>query len=427
MVVLCAAALTAFLASGLLQQTRDGVSNAVVQLFGSPEEQAPIEWEGAYGDEDGQDEGSGDVDQGAVDDAVEQAREFIDPNCSWWQIFCSGPNPNVVYDDLSRLSQDELGAVLSELDDDEIVELLSVPSDTSQRGRIRQIWNTLTPETRARLREDFNDPMFGEPSFSFMDEQRGYEYEYRTLEDGSLWGTEGEPRLADVQQGAIGDCWWMASMGAVADDGPEVIMDMIEENSDGTSTVTFPDGQEVTATNDFPYDTTNHRWALSVARTSEVAASRKWRRMSRACLKQVRARVFLRVPRARRSPCRRRESAGTSSFPRDVEGATIGDHMEPFTVARWRFDTSPCTWGSTSLSGERRYLPLFLVRVLCAHRPRSKNHRDHLSRHRQPEPEKGPKNPFDGNMIEERCSSRHRNSPGTTPSQTTGKFGVNFL
>src|SRR5699024_6279063 len=38
-----------------------------------------------------------------------------------------------------------------------------------------------------------------------------------------------------------------------------------------------------------------------------------------------------------------------------VEGGSIGNHVEPFMVVRCRFDTSPSTWGSTPVSGERKF------------------------------------------------------------------------
>ncbi len=53
-----------------------------------------------------------------------------------------------------------------------------------------------------------------------------------------------------------------------------------------------------------------------------------------------------------------------NGFPGDVEDGTIGDHVEPFTVARRSFDTSPSTWGSTSTSEERALRPSCRFRAL---------------------------------------------------------------
>jgi Calpain family cysteine protease len=43
-----------------------------------------------------------------------------------------------------------------------------------------------------------------------------------------------------VQQGKVGDCYFLASVAAVAKTNPDAIKQMIKENADGTYTVTFP-------------------------------------------------------------------------------------------------------------------------------------------------------------------------------------------
>ncbi|WP_046528997.1 C2 family cysteine protease [Cellulomonas sp. FA1] len=54
---------------------------------------------------------------------------------------------------------------------------------------------------------------------------------------------------ADIQQGAIGDCWWMASLGAVAQADPGVIRDAITVNENGSYTVRlYDDGRPVDVT-----------------------------------------------------------------------------------------------------------------------------------------------------------------------------------
>jgi hypothetical protein len=58
---------------------------------------------------------------------------------------------------------------------------------------------------------------------------------FRTLQ-GPLFGPNG-PRPSDVGQGYFGDCYLMASMQAIAKQHPEMIVDMIRPNEDGTFTV----------------------------------------------------------------------------------------------------------------------------------------------------------------------------------------------
>jgi hypothetical protein len=56
--------------------------------------------------------------------------------------------------------------------------------------------------------------------------------------DGVLFRSTG-PSLADIRQGSIGDCYFLASLGAVAQTHPQAIRDMITDNRDGTYTVRF--------------------------------------------------------------------------------------------------------------------------------------------------------------------------------------------
>lgn len=81
----------------------------------------------------------------------------------------------------------------------------------------------------------------------------------------------------DVRQGNDGDCYFMASLAAIAEKNPELIEQMIQENPDGTYTVTFPKYQggflgigehdqiKITVKGDFPVDKNNN--SLLYART----------------------------------------------------------------------------------------------------------------------------------------------------------------
>jgi Flp pilus assembly pilin Flp len=232
----------------------------------------PFVWEGVAENDPGgggssQDPNS-EIDQEAVDDLVERIQEFNDPGCRWWQrLWCSGPSMHDIFVDLLEMNGAELEAVFTRLTDEEIRTLLHDPLGGPHTGYINalteRLWREMSPEMREELRDILDDPWFGEPSWGWMDEARGKSYEYREMTDGSLWGTSGEPSLTDIRQGSIGDCWWMASMGAIADSDPQLLMDMIEENPNGTYTVTFPDGAEITVTGDFPYDPHDDRWAFA--------------------------------------------------------------------------------------------------------------------------------------------------------------------
>ncbi len=55
----------------------------------------------------------------------------------------------------------------------------------------------------------------------------------------SLFGTAGTPSSADMHQGQVGDCYFIAAMGAIADTNPQAIENAFINNGDGTYTVRF--------------------------------------------------------------------------------------------------------------------------------------------------------------------------------------------
>ena len=58
--------------------------------------------------------------------------------------------------------------------------------------------------------------------------------------------------MDDVSQGRLGDCYFVASLAAIADKNPEAIRAMITDHGDGTYTVRFHEGGAVKVDNQFP-------------------------------------------------------------------------------------------------------------------------------------------------------------------------------
>ena len=73
------------------------------------------------------------------------------------------------------------------------------------------------------------------------------------LVNGTLFGSGG-PAYTDVQQGALGDCYFLSALGAIARSSPTAIENMIIPNGDGTYTVRFYAGaQSYTPNSDGSY------------------------------------------------------------------------------------------------------------------------------------------------------------------------------
>lgn len=84
----------------------------------------------------------------------------------------------------------------------------------------------------------------------------GYTYQAAA---GTLFASGG-PSFADVDQGALGDCWFLASLEEVALRSPALIKNMFIDNGDGTLTVRFfrgSDPEYVTVDRYLPVDAGN--------------------------------------------------------------------------------------------------------------------------------------------------------------------------
>jgi Ca2+-binding RTX toxin-like protein len=63
-------------------------------------------------------------------------------------------------------------------------------------------------------------------------------YTYQIATSTQLWGAGG-PRLEDIVQGNLGDCYFLAGLGMGLTRDPNIIRNMITDNGDGTYTVRF--------------------------------------------------------------------------------------------------------------------------------------------------------------------------------------------
>jgi Calpain family cysteine protease len=103
--------------------------------------------------------------------------------------------------------------------------------------------------------EDLVDKWFFGTDHPVGTDDFGNTYSYRQV-SGILFGANG-PSYTDVQQGEIGDCYFLASLAELAIQNPSAITSMFIVNGDGTYTVRFYNGshaQYVTVDQQLPTD-----------------------------------------------------------------------------------------------------------------------------------------------------------------------------
>src|SRR5205085_9952992 len=91
------------------------------------------------------------------------------------------------------------------------------------------------PGYSAQPTKELTNPRFKDPV------QTDKSYTYRTFANLPLFSDSG-PSIDDVRQGAAGDCYYLASLAAVAKTNPSIIRNHIADLGDGTYAVQFTTG-----------------------------------------------------------------------------------------------------------------------------------------------------------------------------------------
>ncbi|HVU90962.1 MAG TPA: C2 family cysteine protease [Jatrophihabitans sp.] len=94
------------------------------------------------------------------------------------------------------------------------------------------------------------EPSFADTEGAGNDDQKDLHWKWA---DGGL----GDPTLDDINQGDLGDCWFLASLGSELTADPRFLQKHVHDNGNGTYTVTFyDDGKPVPVTVDgrLPYN-----------------------------------------------------------------------------------------------------------------------------------------------------------------------------
>ncbi len=211
------------------------------------------------------------VDQQAVDDALDSVRTELEGGFFGVR---SG-NLDEIRDTLSDLSGPELDAVIAGMSDDELEKWVNeledgwLGSGWDYQAR-RDLWSMIvskaSTETLDRL-ASFTDDL--QPDFRDVGgdgaredpESVANQAEWTDIPHELFVTDADDPdgpavKPTDLRQGAIGDCWLIATMGAIAQQQPGLIEDAITANDNGTYTVRLytKDGDPVyvTVTPDLP-------------------------------------------------------------------------------------------------------------------------------------------------------------------------------
>lgn len=198
----------------------------------------------------------GEVDQDRVDSALRDLRDALEGGF----FGVRAGDLEDARDAVEGLNGPELDALIASMDDEELEHWVGQLEDGWllggwSREERRELWEILasraSKSTLDRL-AGFTDEL--QPSFEDVGgdgardnpESPANSATYAELEHRLFVGTVSP---ADAAQGRIGDCWWIASMMAVAQADPQVIRDAITVNPNGTYTVhLYRDGVRVPVT-----------------------------------------------------------------------------------------------------------------------------------------------------------------------------------
>lgn len=192
-----------------------------------------------------------------VQQALEEVRDQLDGS---WLFGVRQQHLDAARETIEGLDPAGIDALVAELSDEELADWVAEMEQGWLGGgwnaeERREFWELLASqvsrETFERL-EEFTDDLVSRPDFENVGGDNasddpgsvGNNAQYGEIPH-VLFEDDG-PNPADANQGAIGDCWWIASIMAAANGNPELIESAIAENPNGTYTVTlYEDGDPV--------------------------------------------------------------------------------------------------------------------------------------------------------------------------------------
>lgn len=195
------------------------------------------------------------VDQAKVNNSLKQIREGI--NGGWYGV--STGDLEKIERAFNGLNGAEVDSVIKNMSDDELkrwVKLLERPWFFGWSGwdvqHRQQMWTKIlkdaSPETVRRLAgitKDIQPKYDNVGGDAANDNTKQNNREYKEVDPNAKPVVNGV-NPDDVSQGALGDCWYIASLQAVARSNPRIIEEAITDNGNGTYTVRlYHDGKPV--------------------------------------------------------------------------------------------------------------------------------------------------------------------------------------
>lgn len=196
------------------------------------------------------------ADQERVDEALDDVRDALDGG--FWGV--RGGDLDDARDAIAQLNGREIDGLVAEMSDDELERWVDQMEDGWvfggwSREERRELWEILagnaSKETLDRLAA-FTGEL--QPSFSTIGGDDARDKKDSPANAG-VYGEVPHDLVVqgvdpdDIAQGSIGNCWWMASLGAVAHADPSVIEGAITSNANGSYTVRlYDDGAPVYVT-----------------------------------------------------------------------------------------------------------------------------------------------------------------------------------
>jgi len=189
------------------------------------------------------------------EEKVENAVNDFEVNGGLWQRIFGGDGLRDVEKAVRGLNGPEIDAYFAGLSDGEIADWIETMESNWTEGEQRAVLQYIAAHASVATLDKLSEyTSLLQPVFDDIELPEDKQRKAAKLEDIDTWHWSevdhelfsGGVRPADVAQGGLGDCWYMASLMSTAHRQPKIITDAITVNPNGTYEVRlFEGGEEV--------------------------------------------------------------------------------------------------------------------------------------------------------------------------------------